>query len=118
MYAANRTLCKRGRSINSETVKKAYEWARNEMEEYNIPITESIRIVRINNFRDSNDASVSFFYDREREKALCRVHWKTGEIRYDEVANFTELLFASNEFVTHLLTNGIRISNLYTALGH
>lgn len=99
--------------------QRAFKWAEKEMIEYNCPVMENIEIIVTGEYKDPPNASVSMFYDCKTNRALCRVHWKDAKkIRYDEVANFNQLRFEANEFVTHLLKNGIKISNIYAALGY
>ena len=104
--------------IPSTDIQKAFKWAKKEMKELGYSVVEGIEIVVTGEYENPSNASVSMFYDHNTNRALCRVHWRDAKrIRYDEVTNFNQLRFEANDFVTHLLKNGIKISNIYAALG-
>lgn len=100
-----------------QKVDEAFAWSQREMQSYGCPIKESLRLTEPEGYEDKKDATAAFFYDRTNEIMLLRRNWKSGELRYDEIANFGALCFEAKDFVDQMIENGITLSKLYKESG-
>ena len=101
----------------SQQIDEAFAWARDEMERCNAPVQGLVHFNYHGDYVESPFGTVALFYDRQNKKLLLRRHWRTGELRYDEIVNALQLCFESKPFVDVLVDKGIQIANQYQETG-